>query len=115
MRSLPGKSCPPRRGGRGLPGGAPNPRLLPKEVLEARPYEGKVYVREGKAVGEGYLSPVLGAEALSLYRDFRDEGRARHPLRVKGYLLQGDRWTLFARRETLEARLGVTLQEDLFR
>ena len=88
---------------------------LPKGVLEAKPYEGKVYLREGKVVGEGYFSPIVGAETLSLYQDFREEGRARYPLKGEGYVRQGDHWVLFVRQETLESQVGVALPEDLFR
>ncbi|MFN3368208.1 MAG: hypothetical protein ACK4G4_10980 [Thermus sp.] len=88
---------------------------LPKGVLEAKPYEGKVYLREGKVVGEGYFSPIVGAETLFLYRDFREEGGARHPLKGEGYVRQGDRWVLFSRGETLEAQVDLPLEEALFR
>lgn len=88
---------------------------LPEGVLEAKPYEGTLYLREGKVVGEAYFSPVLGAETLSLYRDFREEGGVRYPLRTEGYVWTGDRWAPFTRGETLEARVGVALGEEVFR
>ena len=88
---------------------------LPKGVLEAKPYEGEVYVQEGKVVGEGHFSPVLGMETLTLYRDLRKEGSAGYPVRSEGYLRTGDRWVLFSRGETLEAQVSLPLEEALFR
>jgi hypothetical protein len=84
-------------------------------VLEAKPYEGEVYVQEGKVVGEGHFSPVLGMETLTLYRDLRKEGSAGYPVRSEGYLRTGDRWVLFSRGETLEAQVSLPLEEALFR
>jgi len=88
---------------------------LPEGVLEAKTYEGKVYLREGKVVGEGYVSPVLGAESLTLYRGFREEGGVRHPLQMENYVLVGGRWVLFAKGETLESKVGLELPEKIFR
>lgn len=88
---------------------------LPKGVLEARPFVGRILVWEGRVVGEGYFSPVLGAEALLLYREFREVEGVRYPLRSEIWALVEGKAVPFARGVNLELRVGLPLGEELFR
>lgn len=90
-------------------------RCLPKGVLEASPFVGRIYLQEGRVVGEGYFSPVLGAEALVLYRELREVDGVRYPVRLETWALVEGKGVPFARGVNLEFRAGPALGEELFR
>lgn len=83
------------------------PLCLPQGVLETRPFQGRIYLTpEGEPLGEGYLSPTLGAETLTLYRAWREDGGVRYPEAEEAYLLTPEGPRLYARAQLLRLELN---------
>ncbi len=80
---------------------------LPQGVLEAQAYRGRIYLsQEGEPLGEGYFSPALGAETLTLYRDWGEAGGVRYPRVGEAYLLAPEGPRLYARSDLLRLELN---------